>query len=109
MSLMRSLAPSAPTLQGMLSSFHRLNWVLRYLDSLLSISETSPRDFVFLLDFKSLKASATENADLLTGDIPFSLLTLPSPSGTVFTVAFVSQTWGCYIICVQLKEVSEDS
>lgn len=45
----------------------------------------------------------------MTGDIPFSLFTLPSPSGTVFTVAFVSQTWGCYIICVQLKEVSEHS
>lgn len=71
---MRSLGPSAPTLQGMLSSFHCPNWVLQYLDSLLSISETNPRDIILLLAFKYLKASAVEDTDLLTGEIPFPLL-----------------------------------
>lgn len=69
---MKSWAPSAPVFQGMLSSFHGLNWLLHYLDSLTSISEPSPRDFAFLFALKQPKASAKEDTDLLTGDIPFS-------------------------------------
>lgn len=55
MSLRRSLAPSAPILQEMLSTFHGLNWVLQYLDSLLSISENKPKRFYILACFQIAK------------------------------------------------------